>query len=250
MISLIIPYYRNPNMLERQLKTWANYPPEVRAAFQFIVVDDGSPEPAEPIVSVWNKQGELNVSLYRIEVDIPWNRGGARNLGSKVAAHPWLLHMDIDHVLPAEYAAALVKRLPKLSDNLWYRFRRFRVGAADETRRKDALKPDATFGEVKPHIDSYLMPKDTYWRIGGYDEDYSGCLGGGSPFLKQAEGSAPVQVLQEIALYVYTRHACPDASDLTLSRDTSEYSRRRKWKEEIKQTAAVRPLRFPWKQVL
>ena len=69
--SLILPYYRNPLMLGEQLAIANLYPREI----DLIVVDDGSPEPALPIITALATRP---VSLYRIEKDIPWNRGGAQ----------------------------------------------------------------------------------------------------------------------------------------------------------------------------
>jgi hypothetical protein len=50
-------------------------------------------------------------------------------------------------------------------------------------------------------------------------------------------------------LGVHTRSEVPDASDHTLSRDTSEYSRRRREKERAGKTRAVKPMRFDWERV-
>lgn len=226
-------------MLRKQLETWAEYDVATRAQFRFIVVDDGSPEPAEPIVRQFD-----GVALYRIHEDIPWNRAGARNLGATVCDTDWLMHVDTDHVLPASSAAALIAT--KVDPKRWYRFSRFRVGKADETRRKDAIGPGCEFGPIKPHIDSYLCTKALYWSVGGYDEDYSGVLGGGVPFLALLEKTAPVEVLPA-CLHVYTRHAIPDSSISTLSRDTSRYASMRKQKGLA---MARNPLRFDWSRVL
>lgn len=252
MITLIIPYYRNQKMLELQLKTWCAYSLQALRHFKFFIVDDGSPEPAEPIVKTFAR--ELPVSLYRISVDIPWNRGGARNLGSQEANTKWIMHTDIDHLLPPESAEKLTwltsyEGAHRLKETMFYRFRRYRFGRADETRKKDAISPDTEYGEIKPHGDSYLCTKELYWRAGGYDEDYSGCLGGGSPFLQQLESIAKAHVLNNVELQVYTRSACPDASDTTLNRDTSEYVRRKAHKIRTGNTRATNPIRFPWSQV-
>lgn len=258
MISVIVPYYRNAEMLKIHLRTWNRYPPDVRKQMRLIVVDDGSPEPASRIIGDYNEREEIpnNMELYRIHPDIPWNRGGARNLGATVTKDEWLLHMDIDHVMPVAAAEALAHIAPDLGtwtkpDERWFRFERYRYGRADETRKKDAIDPESTFGKIKPHIDSYLCRRELYWKVGGYDEDYSGCLGGGSPFLSQLERAAPVQLIDApICLHVYTRSTCPDASDFSLSRDTSEYSRRRIAKERKRDTLAKNPIRFSWGRVL
>lgn len=241
---MIVPFYRNAAMLAHQVKGWHG----LNAAIRFIVVDDGSPEAALPIVQE-NAASELleRIQVYRIGVDIPWNRGGARNLGAQVAETEWLLHVDIDHTLPADSADALMAFNP--DDSKWYRFPRFRVGAADETRMKDEIPRSVTFGPIKPHIDSYLCTRDLYWKAGGYNEDFSGCLGGGSPFLQILESEAPVSVLPSpICLHVHTRDSVPDASDFSLSRDTTEFTRRKlAMKGKFR---GSNPIRFPWERVL
>jgi len=234
VFTLILPYYRSPQMLRRQMEVVADYPP----GYTVVVVDDGSPEPAEV---------PAGVELYRIEVDIPWNRGGARNLGAHVARTDWIIQTDIDHVLLPECAAALLET--EIDPACWYRFLRFRHGQADETRRKDTIPRNAGFGPVKPHIDSYLMRRELFLSS-PYDEDYSGCLGGGSPFLARMEKIAPVKMLpRDVHLHVYTRHAIADASVSTLSRDTSEYVRRRRLKERRGNTQPGEIMRFDWHRV-
>lgn len=242
-VTLVVPYYRNRGMLALQVAAWNRFP----KAFRIVVVDDGSPEPAAPII-LEHASGALldRLQLYRIGVDISWNRGGARNLGATQARTEWLIHVDIDHLLPPECAAALLKA--EVSPNRWYRFRRFRCGRADETRRKDAIPREQAFGEIKPHIDSYLITKNLYWDAGGYNEAFSGCLGGGSPFLQELEKLAPVaQLPDDVHLYVYTRDRCPDASDFSLSRETGEFAaRKRRLNGNLRGSD---PLRFPWERV-
>lgn len=239
-ITLCLPFYRNGGMLLRQAEEWAKYPPGVR----IIVVDDGSPEPA---LSYLSETHSPAVQLYRIDQDIPWNREGARNLAAKQVETDWLIHLDIDHLLPAESVRALLAFVTNPAR--WYRFPRFRVGKADATRRKDALPDEVEFGPVKPHIDSYLMRKAMYWSIGGYDEDFSGSLGGGTEFLRRAEGYAKTEVLPPpICLHVYTRDRIPDASDWSLSRDRESGKAIAKAKAR-RPGLPQSPLRFRWRRV-
>jgi hypothetical protein len=242
-LTLICPFYRNSGMLAEQVRMWNDYPPDLNV----ILVDDASPEEAKPIVEK-NAAPHLwpRLEIYRIDQDVAWNRGGARNLGSSVAVSKWLMHIDIDHVLRPDCAAKLMAFEPNPAR--WYRFPRFRRGAADETRNKDALDRAVKYGPVKPHIDSYLCTRDLYWRAGGYNESFSGCLGGGSPVLQCLAEEAPVAMApDDVFLEVYTRDTVRDASDHSLSRDTAEFTRRK---------AAMRgnyrgkdPLRFTWKRV-
>jgi hypothetical protein len=82
--------------------------------------------------------------------------------------------------------------------------------------------------------------------------DFRGCLGGGSPFLQELTRVAdqPRLLLAPICLHVYTRHTIPDASDTTLSRDTAEFTRRRRQLEAAHQLRGSNPLRFPWSRTL
>lgn len=238
-ITLCVPYYCNPGMLLRQAQEWADYPTGMRV----IVVDDGSPsDPANKVLP----EG-CRARIYRIGVDIPWNRNGARNLGSYVAETEWILHVDVDHVLPADNAEWLCKR--SLDAAHWYRFARYRVGRADETRRKDAIPDDADYGQIKPHIDSFLCRKALYWECGGYDEDFSGSLGGSSIFLAKMNAAAPCEVFESICLHVYTRDMIHDASDNSLSRDRSRYERIRAEKAAAGDPKPTRWMRFPWERV-
>lgn len=237
--TLIVPFYRNVQMLRHQLQAWEEYPPEAR----IVLVDDGSPEPArEVVLEHASPDLRARLDLYRIGVDIPWNRGGARNLGAHVATSDWIVHIDIDHVLPAALARQLLEF--DADPRRWYRFERFRVGRADETRRKDKIADDVEFGKIHPHIDSYLCTRARYWEAGGYNEDFSGCLGGGTDFLKRMERIAvPELVPAPVHLLVFTRSVAADASDFSLSRDRS------KGKELQRKIAGRKPtshLRFTW----
>jgi hypothetical protein len=241
--TVIVCYYRAPQMLQRQLDNWRKYSAAARKRFTLLVIDDGSPEPASDVVTL-----DDGVQLYRVAEDIPWHRNPCRNLGAKLCETDWLIQLDIDHVLPPDSADALLK-MGAPDPRHWFRFPRFRVGRADETRRKDALPDDCEFGQIKEHIDSYLMMREMFLRS-PYDESYQGFLGGGSPFLKRMETLAPVKVLPpEVCLHVHTRHSVPDASVTTLSRDTSQYSKVRKDKERRGDTVPKMLLDFEWSRV-
>ena len=243
--TVIVSYFSQPLMLLRQLEEWAAYPP----AISLLVVDDGSPIPALPVVlSQANSVVRARLRVYRILHDIPWNREEARNLGAQEAQTPWILMTDLDHLLPASSAEALLHFTP--TARTWYRLPRCRVGPADETRRKDALPEACTFGPVTPHGDSFLIERQLFLEA-PYDEGYAGMLGGGTPFLHRMEARAPSALLPEpICLHVYTRHVIPDASVTGLSRDTGPYARLRRDKERRGDTAPGRTLRIPWERVL
>jgi len=237
-VTLVLPYYNQPLILRHQLGVINTYPSGVKS----IVIDDGSKEKASDVF----KKGD-KASLYQIDIDQAWNLEGARNLGATVSETEWLIFTDIDHVLPADSAKALLNH--KLSTDKWYTFPRYRVGKADSTRNRDALHNDEIFGEVHPHVNSYLITKTNYWNQGGCDEDYAGVIGGEAPFLRLLKDAYGESILlpKSINLQVFTRDAIEDANITTLDRDTSKYAEIRRRKGDVK---AVYPLRFPWHKVI
>lgn len=255
LITLILPYYRQEAMLRKQHEILASYSPDVRNAFKFIIVDDASPEAAFDVLRSCGYETILeNLSLYVIDEDVPWNRGMARNLGAKMADTPWLLQLDLDHVLTAQNAANLLTTVRSMVGAVpkWYRFSRRRIGAADETRKKDKADPNETDVRIHPHIDSYLCTPAAYWAAGGYNEDFSGVLGGGTPFLKEmtrVNGEPPV--LDGTELQVHTRHSVRDSSEHTLARSPEAFKKRKQ--EIMKARGTLRghdPIRLPWHRVL
>lgn len=253
-VTLIVPFYNQHYMLMEQINNWMQYG-EATDFFDFIIVDDGSEKPATEHMTVaqhsWCMRNQ--VKIFRIREDIPWNRGEARNIGAKEALTNWIFHMDTDHVLapdPAKNFARWASELYVADMYEWFRFRRFRIGAADHTRNKDKIPREAAHGEIKPHIDSYLCTKSLYWRVGGYDLDYSGCLGGGSPFLAQMTAvSEPRQAPDSVYLNCYTTNAVKDAS-ADLDRDTSEYKRRKAEKQRLGFTKSINPVRRSYGRIL
>jgi glycosyltransferase involved in cell wall biosynthesis len=250
-VTLIIPYYNQPMMLAEQLYNWQRYSLDAQAAISLCIVDDGSSYSALQLIDELHFRLVLSVygaGVYRIKEDIPWNRGEARNIGAKHAPTKWILQTDIDHTLPPAQADLLVRAMDFMDERDWYRFNRWRVGSADETRRKDALDESCMYGQIKPHIDSYLCTTDRYWQAGGYNEDFSGCLGGGSPFLKFMDELGLPKLLP-LHLEVHTMAHVPDAS-AHLDRTPGEYTRRRKELEKAGKLKGHDPFRIPYERIL
>lgn len=246
-IAIIIPYYNQPEMLKKQFKFIQDYPDNV----QVLIIDDGSTKTTAHSVATPDRllNGNLKcIEIFEIIDDIPWNRNGARNLGALLAESKWIIQIDIDHVLPATDLNKLLHK--DLDEKSWYRFPRVRIGEADETRKKDLIDPNAKHGEIKPHIDSYLMIREQYLSS-PYDERYRGFLGGGSPFLaRQKRLYGDAKILDGVYLWVYTRHKVPDASVTELSRDTSIYKAKRREIEAAGDDTPIKPFNFNWRRVL
>lgn len=259
MIAPIVTYHNNPLMLARQLREWANYPLHVRHAFDFVIIDDGSRHPASDVLLEHSGLLEsVCPTLYRIDDDIPWNQHGARNLGARETDCPWLLMLDIDHVLTAENAEALTHRLHGVRDDLlrWFRFPRERIGAEDETRAKDSMlrgiPSDMPRATVNRAMNCYLTTRAAYWEAGAYNEDFCGTYGGDTQFLNELRDVAgePV-ILNDVWLQVHTRHSVPDANERTLDRDPAPFRERLRVARKNGTVRGHEPYcRFKWRRVL
>ena len=246
-LTLILPYYRQPGMLRYQLRVLNH----VSAALEVIIVDDGSPESALSVIAQYASPAlRAHLRLYRILVDQPWNREECRNLGAQEAATLWIVQVDLDHLLPVGSVDALLAYQPQVGH--WYRFPRYRMGKADETRQKDRLPRSCQFGAIHPHVDSYLVERDVYWQAGGYDEAFSGMLGGGGEFLVRLERTAgsPLLLPEPICLHVVTRHIIEDASDQYCDRDTEPGKLVWRAKQAQGLPKPVQWLLLPWERVL
>lgn len=109
-VSLIVPYYEDPDRLEGILYNDCTF----KYFDKVIIIDDASPNyPAKPIVQSHIEECCCNrkkVMLYRVAVDYGFNAHGARNLGASVASgHEWLMFMDVDQELTEDFCEALQK---------------------------------------------------------------------------------------------------------------------------------------------
>lgn len=153
-LTLVYPYYCNPIFLQAQLQGWDSYPPMIRPHVSVMLVDDGSPQPA-----VLPDSLPVPIRLFRIEQDIRWNWLAARNIGMHYAADGWCLLTDMDHVVPISTLRHVI--YGQLDPSVIYVFSRIEHN-----------------GEViGPHSASFLMTRELFWRIGGYDERLSGHYG-------------------------------------------------------------------------
>lgn len=188
MLSIVITYYNQPEMLAEQARIWRDYPTGV----EVIVVDDGSALPAQADVS----------SIYRVAKDIPWHQDGARNLGAHVAQGDWLLFLDIDHTISPVELGRLLDLLPMLS-----------VGRAFRPRRRlvDDAYPLARAANI------WLLRKLDFWKVGGYDERLCGSYGTDLEFRPRLRRTL-VEERLPVTLDVYRDRNVPDATTSGLDR--------------------------------
>jgi hypothetical protein len=221
-VTLIVPYYENAEFIQTQAAVWRAYPPDLQQYLQIIVVDDGSPVPCV------KPEGLPNLTLFRIGVDVRWNWLAARNIGAHHAQDGWLLLTDMDHVVPAETLASVIygEHDPKVV----YAFnRREHTGAA-----------------AMPHSASFLMTRDLFWKIGGYDEALSGLYGTDGDWRRRIWAVASIHILSDFLI----RH------EYVADSSTTRYLRKQPQDAEVKQRVAARKpgwrpkvLSFPYAEV-
>lgn len=177
-VCFILPYYDNPRFLRQQIGWWGTYPEPLKTHLQAIIVDDGSPtHPAEDVISATTHP--FPVRLFRLEVDVRWNWLAARNIGFYHAPDGWCVVTDMDHVIPASTADALVH------------------GAHDARVIYAFSRREHTGETVTPHSASFFLTRQMFWKVGGYDETLSGHYGTDGDWRRRCAKVAPLQVLEE-----------------------------------------------------
>lgn len=177
-ITMIYPYYCNPNFLRTQLDGWARLPDVLRSHIIAIIVDDGSPKGKAADVLRLVKPLPFRIRLFEIEVDVRWNWLAARNIAMSNAIDGWCLGTDIDHVVPEETLRNLVFGIH--NSEYIYRFQRRENGEF-----------------IHPHPNSWFMTRKMFWKFGGYDESLSGFYGTDGEARRRWAKTAPVYTLPD-----------------------------------------------------
>ncbi len=232
IISLVIPYYNHPDFLNFQLNIWNNYSDEVKDKIEIILVDDCS---EISIIDLPNlPKFPENLKIYRILEDIPWNEKGARNLGATAATADWLLHTDFDHWFDDENLKKLIAL--KKDNNHLYRFERLKNGE-----------------KYKQHKESHLISTKKFFKIGGFDEDFSGSWGGAAyclyfNMLKRRESTKTIN-LSNVFINAAFLDQYSDCQVKSLAKDSSILMHKLRLKKE-KNYRPGKILRFSWERLL
>jgi glycosyltransferase involved in cell wall biosynthesis len=165
-LTLIHPFYNNEQDSEKkrfelQLETWLGWSEEVRNNIKIIVVDDGSPNPIHKLLGKKQKLHlPLNLCIARIAKNLKWNTPGALNLGIFLADTEWALIMDSDCMFKNGMIEQVLAIKPHEEETL-YKFDRHRIYKDKE--------------EMKRYLScTMLAKKDTFLKVGMFDENLSG----------------------------------------------------------------------------
>jgi hypothetical protein len=222
-VTLIYPYYCCPQFFAQQVDGWSRLSWDVRRHVSAIVVDDGSPEPAQLPATV-----PFPIRLFRIHEDRRWNWLAARNIGMLHAPDGKCLLSDMDHVVPEETLRAAI------------------YGLHDPATVYAFSRREHTGETIPAHSASFLMTRALFWTIGGYDEALSGHYGTDGEFRRRIAQHASIHVLTDTLI----RHEFQsDAS-------TTRYLRKQPEDAAVQQLIAARTstwrprvLSFPYSEV-
>lgn len=170
-VSVIIPTYNRAHMLGDALRSVLG---QSFTDFELIVVDDGSTDDTESLLSSWT--GRLEV--------IKTNRRGvsaSRNLGAQQAHGRWLAFLDSDDLwLPEKLELQLEAHhqqpefLISHTDEFWVR-----RGVRVNPMKKHAKLGGRIFEYCLPMCrispSSVLIDRGLFSRIGGFDQHYRVC---------------------------------------------------------------------------
>ena len=157
-ITLALTYYDNPDMLRKQLMYWQEYGKDLADKVNIIIVDDGSPNHPAKEVLYDAEPLNIDISLYRIKQDIFQNVAGARNLAFTKSSNRWVWNIDMDHVISYKSMGNLLDM--HLESGCYYQPYRFRMLDMEHSEPMDR------------HSDTFIMERDLFWEVGGYNEDY------------------------------------------------------------------------------
>lgn len=176
-LTIAYLYYCSQQALSVHATGWSAWPEYERTRLFFLIIDDGSPNNMNATTALPpDVRSQLRIAIVRIEQDLLWNVGGARNLIFATAPTELVLLMDLDLVVPLPLAMQLLQ-LVRLMDRLekehgpkiLYEFPRY------------SLQRNMS-NWVHPAV--MLLRKETYWLAGGCDEDFVGAYGNTDPHFK------------------------------------------------------------------
>lgn len=155
---------KNINSVTKLLKEYEQMEPYLLDQIQFIIIDDGSP--VEYKIPTFN----LNLTWIKINENIRWNQGGARNLGAIYAKSDKIFMCDLDW---------------KINENAF----RFMLNKKNLGRKIYKIREN---GRKKGHSNMWFLSRSRFLRFFGYNEEFSGGHGGEDYFffkIQQYHGS-------------------------------------------------------------
>lgn len=131
-------------------------------------MDDGSK--VSPISSMNIYDPDRKIKIFIVKYDYGFNSHGCRNLIAHKAAHDWIVFLDCDRIIIDPEFTFNIIRSKKLDAATRYKFicHVGRIGL-----------------NVHSSINDFLIHRDHFLSVGGYDEELIGFRDGDRSFFKQ-----------------------------------------------------------------
>ncbi|CAJ1956897.1 unnamed protein product [Cylindrotheca closterium] len=212
-LTFFLIYFNDHHHLAHQLKSWISYGQNVLDQIQFVIVDDSSAPghtAAEFLQANINHNDSqtirtpLDIVIYKIDQNLMWNIGGARNLGFWMANTPWVFMSDTDTQVAPETMKYILEKVSSsaaitdTSSPAVYTFFQ---------RQRDS--------GFKPHPAVMLIRKQDYWKVGGCDEDFVGSYGWTDPHFRY-------KVQEDPTLHAIKAHTEMDELGITPLREMND----------------------------
>jgi hypothetical protein len=150
-LAVIVPFFKSieSNVEQEIVNEFSALSDDILKDIQLIIIDDCSPVPLS--VKIENKN--LNIEVYRIDTDIEWNVGGAKNLGAYESDAEKVLFLDADRCIGECPIRNLVKM--DIDDNGFIVFVNGKKGSPG----------------------TFCTTKKRFMELNGFDEKFSGNYG-------------------------------------------------------------------------
>ena len=183
--TIYFPFYNQHKALKFNLDLYSSFSQDVRNKIEFLIVDDGS-QKEQAFQVAKDYVDSLNLSLYKIHADIPWNQGAANNIAFKESKNDWVLRTDIDYFIKENELLGIKEaytdgrcadeksRVPVFHEKYVYWFWTY---LAEDFPPYNIIQGWYEDGTVDDHPNTFLVHKEMYWKTGGYNEYFCGNYG-------------------------------------------------------------------------
>ena len=195
-LSIVYSCYNSQEMIIFSLNHYRTYKDKYLDNLEFLIVDDGSNPPL-----LIDGTG-LNLKHLRIKEEIPWNQGGAKNLGTIQASNDWILYLDADRIIPTETLDFLFNNIEK---GHYYLFAQINFDGSSRGTKKP-------FGV-------FCAEKSEMLKVKGFDERFCGTYGYEDLQLSKKLKVGKVQKVKLNDKYLIAYDTIMDGKVKNLSRD-------------------------------